>query len=95
MRYAALAAAAVFLAVIATNFAALAPLLQASLALAVGAFFAYYLWAGFRSGTMEAPGIGYMAGDRGERPLLFWLCTGFNAVMFLIAVLIGAKLAGL
>jgi hypothetical protein len=44
---------------------------------------------------MEAPGVGYLAGRRTENPVLFWFCTAFNAIMFVLAIIIAARLAGL
>jgi hypothetical protein len=95
MRYILLAAFAVVLALAMINWGSLGVPLQIALALVGSAFFAYYLWIGFRSGTMEAPGVGYLAGHRTENPVLFWFCAAFNAIMFAAMVAIAANLAGL
>ncbi|KTE23028.1 MULTISPECIES: hypothetical protein [unclassified Sphingopyxis] len=95
MRYLLLAVFAVLLFLAVIRFDDLGITAQVALALACGAFFGRYLWVGFRTETMEAPGVGYLAGHRTENPILFWFCTAFNAIMLALTVVIAAKLAGL
>lgn len=86
MRYFILLAIAVGLFILLPQFTTLTSTAQSLLVLGAAGMFAYYLWDGFRSGLMEAPGVGYLAGDRIEQPLLFWFCTVFNAAMMICAI---------
>lgn len=95
MRYFLLAAFAIVLALAVFDFGDLGAILQAAVVLACSAFFGRCLWVGFRTATMEAPGVGYLAGHRTENPFLFWFCAAFNGIMFVLAILIAARLAGL
>lgn len=94
MRYFLLAAFAIVLALAMFSFGDLGTTLQTAVVLACSAFFGRYLWVGFHTATMEAPGVGYLAGHRTENPLLFWFCAAFNGIMFVLTMLIAAKLAG-
>jgi len=58
----------------------------ALIALGAVTFFGYYLFVGFKTGTMEAPGVGYLAGRRDANRVLYWFCTLFNAFMFVGAI---------
>ncbi|HRE34063.1 MAG: hypothetical protein BGO58_06560 [Sphingopyxis sp. 65-8] len=95
MRYFVLASVAIGLFIAMMNFGALGAVLRVAITLSCSIFFGYYLWAGFRTKTMEAPGVGYLAGHRTESPILFWFCTAFNGIMFVVTIIIAAKLAGL
>jgi hypothetical protein len=95
MRYFVLAAVAIGLSIAMMDFGALGAIFRVAIALSCSIFFGYYLWVGFRTETMEAPGVGYLAGRRTENPVLFWFCTAFNAIMFVLAIIIAARLAGL
>jgi hypothetical protein len=95
MRYFLLAAFAIGLGLAMYNFGDLGATLQATIVLACGAFFGRYLWVGFHTAKMEAPGVGYLAGHRTENPYLFWFCATFNGIMFALSILIAAKLASL
>ncbi|MBA3942536.1 MAG: hypothetical protein C0520_15120 [Sphingopyxis sp.] len=95
MRYLLLTFFAVLLLLAMMRFGDLSVAAQVALALGCSAFFGRYLWVGFRTETMEAPGVGYLAGHRTDNPILFWFCTAFNAVMLVLTVIIAAKLAGL
>ncbi|WP_428627082.1 hypothetical protein [Sphingopyxis sp.] len=95
MRYLLLAAFAIALALAVFNFGDLGVTMQTAVVLACSAFFGRYLWVGIHTGTMEAPGVGYLAGHRTENPYLFWFCAAFNGIMFALTILIAAKLTGL
>ncbi|MCW0198513.1 hypothetical protein [Sphingopyxis sp.] len=94
MRYFWLATAIVLL-IVMVNFNAVGATLKVTIMLAGSIFFGHYLWVGFRTETMEAPGVGYLAGHRTENPILFWFCATFNAIMLILTIVVAAKLAGL
>jgi hypothetical protein len=94
MRYIFAGFVALGLLFLASRLSSLSTTAQSLLVLGAAGMFAYYLWNGFRSGTMEAPGVGYMAGERGKNPFLFWFCAVFNAGMMITAMVAAVGLAG-